>query len=182
MPGRHRIAPSVVGARIAPMTYARHAPLMAVHARNAAYDLVLLAHVLAALVGFGAVAVAGAYALALSRSGPDSEAVQRYYRPGANWAGRVLFLVPVLGVALVAMGQGDWSWSDGWILAGLVLWVVVALAAEMVLWPAERGLQAAIGDRPPTARLRSQCLRVVVLASALCLLLVAATVIMVAKP
>ena len=46
------------------------AALLAEHARGAAYDLVLLAHVLAALVGLGAVAVAGAYAWALSRAGP----------------------------------------------------------------------------------------------------------------
>ena len=49
-----------------------------------AYDIVLLAHVLSALVGLGAVAVAGGYALALCRSGPESEAVRRYYRPGST--------------------------------------------------------------------------------------------------
>ncbi len=41
------------------------------HARDAAYDVVLLGHVLAAAVGLGAVVVSGAYALALLRSGPD---------------------------------------------------------------------------------------------------------------
>ena len=89
-----------------------HQLAVATDARDAAYDMVLLAHVLSALVGLGAVVVAGAYALALGRSGPGSEAVRRYYRPGVNWAGRVLFLVPVFGVALVAMSQGDWSFSD----------------------------------------------------------------------
>ncbi len=93
--------------------------LAATHARDAAYDLVLLAHVLAAVVGLGAVVLAGAYALALLRSGPESEAVRRYYRPGVNWAGRVLFLIPVLGLALMAMSQGDWSFADGWITIGL---------------------------------------------------------------
>ena len=39
------------------------------HARDAAYDLVLLAHVLAAVVGLGAVVVAGGYALALEPVG-----------------------------------------------------------------------------------------------------------------
>ena len=104
----------------------------------------LLAHVLAALVGLGAVVLAGGYAGALLRAGAGSEAVRRYYRPGVNWAGRVLFLIPVLGFALVAMSRGDWSLSDGWITIGLALWAAVAVVAEMVLWPAERRLQVAV--------------------------------------
>ena len=47
-----------------------------------AYDLVLLAHVLAALIGLGAVTVAGGYALALLRSGPGSDAVSALLPPG----------------------------------------------------------------------------------------------------
>jgi uncharacterized membrane protein len=132
------------GVRIAPMTAADRFSLAATHSRDAAYDLVLLAHVLTAAVGLGAVVLAGAYAWALLRSGPGSEAVRRYYRPGVNWAGRVLFLVPVLGVALMGMSHGDWSFSDGWILMGLVLWMGVAVVAEMALWPAERRLQQVV--------------------------------------
>jgi hypothetical protein len=161
----------------------------ATHARDAAYDVVLLAHVLAALVGLGAVVVAGAYALALRSSGPGSEPVRRYYRPGVNWAGRVLFLIPVLGVALMAMSGGDWTFSDGWITIGLMLWAAVALVAEMALWPAERRLQVAVASpsavadlRPTTVGLRGECLRVAGMSAGLSVVLVAATVIMVAKP
>jgi uncharacterized membrane protein len=164
------------------MTSVHLAPLAADHARNAAYDLVLLAHVLAALVGFGAVAVAGAYAMALRRSGAASESVRRYYRPGVNWVGRVLFLVPVFGVALMAMSQGDWSFSDGWINIGLALWAVVAVVAEMALWPEERRIQAAVADPSVGAGLRTRCLRVEATASMLSAVLIAATVVMVAKP
>jgi hypothetical protein len=120
--------------------------LGATHARDAGYDVVLLAHVLAAAVGLGAVVLAGTYAWTLRRSGPGSESIRRYYRPGVNWAGRVLFLVPVLGVALMAMSHGDWSFSDGWIMAGLALWAAVAVTAEMALWPAERRLQDAVSS------------------------------------
>jgi hypothetical protein len=166
------------------------------HARDAGYDVVLLAHVLAALVGLGAVVVAGAYALALRRSGPGSDAVRRYYRPGVNWAGRVLFLIPVLGLALMAMSGGDWTFSDTWITIGLTLWAAVAVVAEMALWPAERRLQAAVSSPPTpadlpssvaglpstTAELRRECLRVAGLSAALSVVLVATGVIMVAKP
>ena len=152
------------------------------HSRSAAYDIVLLAHVLSALVGLGAVLVAGAYALALRRSGAAGEVVRRYYRPGVNWGGRVLYLVPVLGVVLVAMGDGDWSYADGWITAGLMLWALVTVAAELVLWPAERRIQAAVEDPGSSTDLRSECRRVTITAVVVAVLLVTATVVMVAKP
>lgn len=193
--------------RIALMT--AHARLLVAtgHARDAAYDVVLLAHVLAAAIGLGAVVVSGAYAWALLRSGSGSEAVRRYYRPGVNWAGRVLFLIPVLGAALMAMSHGDWSLSDGWILVGLGLWTVVAVAAEMALWPAERRLQEMVaagtggggaaeagtgavtanpggpGPGPgPGFGLRSECRRLMATSAVLAVVLVAAAVMMVAKP
>ncbi len=116
-----------------------------------------------------------------------------------NWGGRVLFLIPVLGAALMAMGHGDWSFSDGWITLGLALWAAVAVVAEMALWPAERRLQEAVvgaDDRatplvPPGPRgaggpvapeVRPVCLRVVGLSAVLTAVLVAAAVVMVAKP
>jgi uncharacterized membrane protein len=169
-------------ARITAMACLLLASLMAEHARGAAYDLVLLAHVLAALVGLGSVAVAGAYAWALGRAGPASESVRRYYQPGVNWVGRILFLVPVFGVALMAMSQGDWSFSDGWITIGLGLWAVVAVVAEMALWPEERRIQAAVADPSVGIGLRTRCLRVEAMASVLSVVLIAATVVMVAKP
>lgn len=122
--------------------------LATTHARDAAYDVILLAHVLAAVVGLGALVIAGANAWALQRSGPDTETLRRYYRPGANWAGRVLFAVPILGFSLMAMSHGDWSFSDTWITIGLALWAVVAVSAEVYLWPAERRLQVAVSALP----------------------------------
>jgi hypothetical protein len=152
------------------------------NSRSAAYDIVLLAHVLSALVGFGAVVVAGGFAVILSRSGTGSEAIRRYYRPGVNWAGRILFLVPVFGVALVAMSHGEWSFSDGWVAAGFGLWAVVAVGAEMALWPAERRLQAAVVDGAPTESVRPTCYGVAVMATVAFFALVGASTIMVAKP
>ena len=105
--------------------------------------------------------MAGGYALALLRSGPGSEAVRRYYRPGVNWAGRILFLVPVFGVVLIAMSHGTWSFSDGWISTGLLLWAVAAVIGELVLWPAERRLQVAVGDPAAGRRIcGTECLQV----------------------
>jgi Predicted integral membrane protein (DUF2269) len=149
---------------------------------SAAYDLVLLAHVLSALVGFGAVVVAGIYALAFERSSPPTEAVRRYYRPGVNWAGRVIYLVPAFGGALIAMSHGVWSYADHWVVIGLGLWGVAAVVAEVALWPAERRLQAVVADPTSAGDLRPQCLRVALVAGFLLIVLVVASVVMVAKP
>ncbi len=151
-------------------------------AHDAVYDIVLLAHVLSALIGFGAVVVAGVFAVVLLRSGPESEAVTRYYRPGVNWAGRVLFLVPVFGVILVLISKGAWSFSDGWVTTGFLLWAVVALGAEMALWPAERMLQTLVGEHAPADAVRTRCLGVAAMAAGGLVVLVIACTVMVAKP
>lgn len=173
------------------------------HARNAGYDIVLLAHILAVIASFGVVVVAGAYALALSRPGPMADSVARYYRPGINWAGRVLFAVPVLGLVLMAMSHGDWTFSDAWILIGIVLWVIAASLAEMALWPSERRLQelvssgASVGgpdgipknttSEPGTGlmspvELRALCWRTTAISAVVAAILVAGCVVMVSKP
>jgi uncharacterized membrane protein len=151
--------------------------------RGAAYDVVLLAHILSTVVGFGAVAVAGVYAGLLGRPGTPTTSVLRYYRTGTNWAGRVTFLVPVLGLALVGMSHGSWSFSDGWVLGGLALWAVAAVAGEMAVWPAERGLQVLVNEgSSDAARLRSLRRQVTAGSVAMVIVFVVATVIMVAKP
>lgn len=173
-----------------------------VNDNSAAYDLVLLAHVLTALVGLLAIVVAGGFALALRqawrRGGPLPDALVRYYRPGINWVGRVLFAVPVLGIALVAMSGGQWGWSDAWVSIGLGIWLVVAGFAEAVLWPGERRLQEAVtavadggggevvpdtgaAGAVPVTGIES-CRTVVATAAACTVALVVVAVLMVAKP
>jgi hypothetical protein len=175
---------------------------------GAAYDVVLVAHILLAVAALVAVITAGVAALSLSRPGPVSDGLRRYYRPGVNWAGRTLLLVPVLGVALVAMSKGQWSFSDRWVVVGSLLWVVAASLAEVLLWPSERQLQAEVARLPAADRLgapsavpgstgpgdvaateqsggvdlRPLCLRAAGAAGSVVLLVVIAGVLMVAKP
>ncbi len=165
------------------------APLAgAVNDNSAAYDLVLLAHVLTAVVGLVAVAVAGGFALALrgalDRGGPVPDTVERYFRPGVNWVGRVLFAVPVLGVVLVAMSGGQWGYSDAWIGIGLAGWVVVAMVAEGMLWPTERRLQevVATGGTSDHGEAKALCLQAGLVGLGSAVALVVISVLMVAKP
>jgi len=165
--------------------------VLAAGSHSAGFDLLLIGHVACALIGFGAVATSGIQAARLSRCGPAGagEGLRRYFAPGTNWVGRVLFGVPLFGFALVADSAGRWSVGERWIVIGLVLWSLAAVLSEAVLWPAERRIQSALavlsdgatGAAPP-GDVRRDCLVVAGFAAALTALFVAATVIMVAQP
>jgi uncharacterized membrane protein len=152
------------------------------------FDLLLLGHVAAALIGFGAVATSGVQAARLLRSatGALPGDLRRYFVPGVNWAGRVVYLVPALGFALLATSR--FRLGDPFVAAGLGLWAASALVGETVMWPAERRLQLAVAaladDAAPAVvpTLLRDCLLVGGSAALLAADFLAATVLMVAKP
>jgi hypothetical protein len=116
---------------------------------GAAFDLVLLLHTATAAVGLVSTVTAAATGSRLRRvlrgTAPLPDAVRRYFSPGVNWVGRVVYAVPVLGVALVAMSNGAYAFGDAWVVAGMVLFAGVVLLCEAVAWPAERRLKVALG-------------------------------------
>jgi hypothetical protein len=124
--------------------------MSAMHAQpqGPAFDIVLLFHVGCVVAGLATVVTSAATASRLRRflraGSPLPEAVVRYFRPGVNWAGRIMYGIPVFGFILLAMSQGAYALSDGWVMVGLTVFVVVVLVAEGILWPAERRLQVAV--------------------------------------
>jgi uncharacterized membrane protein len=159
-----------------------------------AYSIVLIAHVLCALAGLGTVAITGiqAWRARLGPDGPRGEAVRRYFRPGTNWAGRLLYGVPVFGFVLLALSNGAYDPGDGWVVAGLLIWLAAAALVELVIWPGERTIQRALAApavAPPAApasapgdELERTCRRVALAAAALTAGFVGAAVLMVGKP
>lgn len=155
---------------------------------GALYSLLLVLHVAAAVVGFAAVTVTGAQAVRAARgpAQPGAEGLRRYFRPGVNWPGRTLYAVPVLGFALTADSRGAYDAGDGFVVAGLLLWLVAAVAAELVLWPAERRIQLVVSERWADESVRPvlvrDCRRAGAAAALLALVFVAGVVVMVGKP
>jgi hypothetical protein len=157
-----------------------------------AFDLVLLLHVACVVAGLATAVTSVATAKRLRRlagaGAPLPDAVVRYFRPGVNWAGRVMYGIPVFGFTLLAMSQGAYSLSRTWVMLGLGIFVVVVLLAEGTLWPAERRLQVSVADLgdQPEAVLAPAALRdaqfMTWSATAVLVLLIAGTVIMVAQP
>jgi uncharacterized membrane protein len=155
---------------------------------GAAYTILLMLHVLCALVGFGTVVATGVQAARARRgpSAPGAAAVLRYFRPGVNWAGRALYGVPVFGFSLLAASNGAFSSGDGFVVVGLLIWIVTALMAEVMVWPGERRIQVELIDGwdegRTTPALDRDCRRVTAAAVVVALLFVLATVFMIGKP
>ncbi len=155
------------------------------------YDALLAAHVLSAVVGFGAVAASGVYAARGRRTHDPlrERSLLRYFRPGTNWAARCLLLTPIIGGILLWAGDRSAA-SEAWPWVGLGLWTLAAAIAGSWCWPAERKIQewlAAVGDQgertpPELARFRKSCLTVERSASAMSLCFLAAVVVMIAQP
>jgi len=123
------------------------------------YDVLLVVHVVVAVVGFGAVAVLGLEASA-GRHSPDpaaDESLRRFFRPGSDWPSRLIFAVPILGLALLFGGDRADA-SHVWPWLGLAVWVIAAGLATGRCWPAERVAQAALAaEVPDVASFRHAC-------------------------
>jgi hypothetical protein len=159
---------------------------------GAAFDIVLLLHVVCVVVGLVTTVTAATTAARLRRllaaAVPLPEPVRRYFRPGVNWAGRAIWGIPVFGFALLAMSQGAYGLRDGWVMGGLALFVGVALLAEGMLWPAERRVQLSLSsDASPAPESSTEATGrdttvMVRAASAAVILLLLGTVLMIAQP
>jgi hypothetical protein len=160
-----------------------------------AYDVLLVLHVVAALVGFGAIAVAGVRARAGRRSTDpaDDPSLRRFFAPGRDWPARSIFLVPLLGLGLLFGGDRP-EVSAPWPWIGLVIWTAAAGVATGVCWPAERRAQEALDHLGPdggtgeetrpewSAAFRTSCRRMERSVGWISLCFLAAVAVMVLQP
>jgi hypothetical protein len=154
------------------------------------YDLLLVVHIVAGVVGFGALAAAG-WAASSARGARDpaaEETVRRFFKPGRNWPARAIFLVPLLGLALLFGGDRDAAHSP-WPWIGLALWLVVAGLASGMCWPAEAQAQQILIElleSGPTddllGQFRDACRRMETAAWAISACFVAAVLVMILQP
>ena len=153
------------------------------------YDLLLIAHVACALFGFGALAATGVQAARLapgrrSRDHPGPPPLLR----SRGQLGRPAPLRGARSSAsrCIADSAGRFGIDDGWVLAGLLLWLGAATVAEGVLWPAERRIQRCLAGADPvggaSGKLRRDGLVVAAGGAGLAVVFVGATVVMVARP
>ncbi len=152
-----------------------------------AFSVVLVLHIGAALVGYGAMIATGVQAERVRRGPqvPGAASARAFFRPGVNWAARTVYAVPILGVALVAMSGGAFSFGDPFVDVGIAVWVASVVTAELVLWPGERAVQRALGDGSVEASpgdLARACRRVTRASAFLAAAFVGAGIVMAVKP
>jgi hypothetical protein len=151
------------------------------------YDVLLLFHVAAALIGFGSVAIGGWEASrARHRRDPaNDERIVRFFRPGIDWPARLVLLVPVLGLVLLFGGDRE-AVAQAWPWAGLALWCVAVGHVIGIGWPAEaraqRELAALSSSEASKEAFVVACARMERAAAVASLCAVAAIVLMVVQP
>ena len=115
--------------------------------RSALFDVFLIIHV---LVGLASLVVLGAMYGALAGLSKSSAGERwpagpaRFFAPGHEIGGRVLYLIPVTGFALLGASHGDSSRHDSFVQIGLGMWVIAALVAEVWVFPATQRLRRLI--------------------------------------
>ena len=121
------------------------------------YDVLVAIHVVTAVLGFGAVAVSGAYGALGRHADPapeTAEDVQRYFASPARLEYLVL-VAPVFGLAAMSVRPGGSEFGDLWAICGMAIWVVAGGLLTAVVQPAERQIRAAgqhIGSVASAAR------------------------------
>lgn len=156
------------------------------------FDLLLVAHVVSAVIGFGSIGVSALMAWRGRVSGdPAREAqVVRFFgatSPAGDWPSRLVYAVPVLGAALLVGPRGGHGFAgEPWPWCGLALWLAAVGVLTARMWPAEREARAALsalrsGDGP-LAAFQSACRRMERAAEIVSLCAVAALVVMVLQP
>lgn len=119
------------------------------------YKFVLVLHLLTAIVGFGAVMLNALYVRqAQRRPGADGLAVLEANFAVSSVAEKVIYAVPVLGLALVGMSDKLYKFSQTWVWLSLVLWIVGVGIVHAVVIPAEKKIMALLrrqvdGDADP---------------------------------
>jgi uncharacterized membrane protein len=119
-----------------------------------AYRIVLVLHILAVIVGFGAVLLNGVYAAkAKARPGPEGAAIaQANYDVTFGWAQWFIYAILIFGFALVGMSDKVIKFSQTWVWLSVVLYLVIIGLVHGVHRPNLRRLNELMRQGTPADR------------------------------
>jgi hypothetical protein len=121
--------------------------LLATAPRSAVFDLLLIGHVLIAFLSVVVLVVTYATLADLGKAttgAPWPAGPARFFRPGPEIGGRLLWLLPVTGFALLASSHGDSSLRDTFVQVGIGCWLLAVLVAELRVFPALKALRGTL--------------------------------------
>lgn len=123
---------------------------------STAYNVLLLLHIGAAIVGFGAILLNGVYGAEIrKRRGTEGLAIAEANHRVSNIGQMLIYAVPLFGFGLIGMSDGVWGYGQTWVVLSLVLYAIGLTVALTVLKPtakAQIGLMKELtAGGPPAA-------------------------------
>jgi prepilin signal peptidase PulO-like enzyme (type II secretory pathway) len=114
----------------------------AAHTHQTVYDVLVGLHVLAAVIGFGAVAISGVYGATAAR--PDRpgavQETERYFQSRGR-AELLVLVVPWIGAGALAFRPQGADFGAVWVVAAAVIWLMASALLLLVVRPAEAALR-----------------------------------------
>jgi uncharacterized membrane protein len=143
-------------------------------------NVLLTAHILVAMLTIGWLAMHGMVLPRIIRGGPENAGFVRASVSVSEKVGPLSGLVFLLGIWLVLRdGDDAYSFSDGWISASMLLFVVTAVLGGVFTAKAEKSAAAKLAAGQPAPE---EARRIALLSGISMLLLVIVVWLMVAKP
>ena len=108
------------------------------------YNVVLVLHILAAIIGFGGMFIAGFYGIESRRLPGDEGLVvaQATLKVSGQVPTVAVCAVPILGILLILMSEDVWQFSQAWISLSFLLYFVLMGLATGLQVPTIRKLVA----------------------------------------
>ena len=89
------------------------------------FRLMLLLHIACAMLGFGAVAFNGVYRMRARRQGgPEEAGVLEANSEVSRIAEILIYATFVFGILVVAASKSEWKFSQSWLSAGMLLYLI----------------------------------------------------------
>ncbi|MDQ6728561.1 MAG: DUF2269 domain-containing protein [Actinomycetota bacterium] len=124
------------------------------------YQFIKVLHILAAIIGFGGMFIAGFYGQeAKKRSGREGLAVgETTLKVTALVPTMAIYSVPVLGILLIFFSNDAWKFSQAWISLSFLLYIVLLVLLIVVQAPATRRMVALQGEGAGTSTAEAEAL------------------------
>jgi uncharacterized membrane protein len=149
------------------------------------YNAVLVLHILAAIIGFGGMFIAGFYgAESGKRPGTDGLAIAETTLKVSGQVPTVaVCAVPILGILLILLSDDTWKFSEAWISMSFVLYIVLmGLATGMQVPTIRKMVAMRAGGGGSPAELAALAKRVATVGGIVNVLWILTLVLMVFKP
>lgn len=115
--------------------------------QGTAYNIVLVLHILASIFGLGGVSLNALYAAqSQQRPGPGGLAVAEANFAVNLVAEKIIYVVPILGLVLVWLSDGTWTFSQTWVWLSIVVYVLALAVSHSILLPGAKKINALLRE------------------------------------